>query len=238
MEKKIEKLLKLAKKMMEGSQDPIHDIGHVKRVVAHCENISKSYLLSEKQKQSLILAAWWHDVSRVNAKHTSFFIMPFIDDTLSAFVLWFWTIRYGLFGSIAGMSTRIIFCKSHGTGTILSRILLRKKNRVLIDILKDADMLDIFSVERTEAMRILVDSSKFYKLAYKILMRWFFVSRKIQVKTTSAKKIFLKLLEQFLEWATKKEIYMWHLTFSSKKWMDSHIEKVKKRISIIKLQYI
>lgn len=173
--------------------------------------------------QALILSAWWHDAGRTLNKKASFVLMPFVDDTLSALMLWYWTIRFGLFGSVVGMATRIIFCKSMGTGTVLTKILLRKKNRILLDILKDADALDLLNVERSKVICNLAESSIKYRIAYRIMIRWIFVTNQFEFRTQSAKELFIQILRNFLEWIKQTEVYEWHLNFIPKHKLDKNI---------------
>lgn len=220
-------LIEVARQKMAKSRDPVHDLAHVTRVAGYCETIAQNYVLTEKQKQALILAAWWHDVGRTIPKSPSLFLMSLIDDTLSALMLWMYTIRFGLFGSVAGMATRLIFCKSFGTGTLFTRILLRKKNRILFEILEDADTLDMLHVERTEQLRKLVESSAIYRFGYKMAIRWFFATKQINLRTDGAKKILIQLLQSFLNWMKQKEIFLWHEKFFSRQWITKRIQQAE-----------
>lgn len=222
-----EKLILVAQMKMKKSHDPIHDFAHVKRVSEYCATIAKEYHFTPKQEEALILAAWWHDVGRTIPKRPSLFFMSLIDDTISALMLWMYTIRYGLFGSVAGMATRLIFCKSFGTGTLFTRTLLRKKNRILFEILEDADTLDMLHVERTEQLRKLVDSSWTYQFGYKMAIRWFFATKQIQLRTNGAKKILIQLLRSLLTWIQQKEIFLWHTTLFPREWLDVKIKEAK-----------
>lgn len=228
-------LISIAKQKMRKSKDPVHDYAHVERVVSYCETIAKNYSLTEKQHQALILAAWWHDVGRTIPKRPSLFFMSLIDDTMSALMLWGYTIRFGLFGSVAGMATRIIFCKSFGTGALFTQLLLKKKNRILFEIVEDADTLDMLHVERTEQLRKLVERSRFYRFGYKMAIRWFFATKQIQLRTEGAKKILIQLLQSFLIWVKQKEIFTWHTKFFSEQWIRERMHEAE--IFLKQLQY-
>lgn len=222
-----EKLISVAKDRMAKSPDPIHDLSHVSRVVDYCERIAKNYPLTEKQYQALILAAWWHDVGRTVPKRPSLFFLSLIDDTISAIMLWFHTIRYGLFGSVAGMSTRIIFCKSFGTGALFTKILLRKQNRILFEIVEDADTLDMLHTQRTERLRTLVESSIIYRFGYKMAIKWFLATKQIHLRTDGAKKILIQLLQTFLLWVQRRDIFEWHTKYFSAEWMRIRIKETE-----------
>ncbi len=231
-----QKIISVGQEKMKKSCDPVHDFAHAKRVAAYCATIAKEYKLTSKQEEALILAAWWHDMGRTITTRPSLFFMSLIDDTISAIMLWIYTIRYGLFGSVVGMSTRLIFCKSFGTGTILTKILLKKQNRILLKILEDADTLDMLHVERTEQLRILVEKSWAYRCGYKMAIRWFFVTNQIHLHTEGAKKILIQLLTSFIAWIEQQDIFLWHTTFFSREWLTEKIHETKKFLQ--RLQYV
>src|SRR3989338_3567593 len=100
----IGKLIQVAQERMRRSSDPGHDFTHAARVVTYIERFIADLDLTEEQATILILAGWWHDAGRIITQKPSFIWMLFFDDMISALMLWRTTIRYGLFGSIAGMS--------------------------------------------------------------------------------------------------------------------------------------
>lgn len=219
----VKQLIAVALERMRNSHDPMHDIEHTKRVVKHVRQIASTMNLNKDQYEALILAAWWHDVSRTLTKNPSFVWMPMIDDTLSALMLWRETIRYGLFGSVAGMATRLIVCKSFGTGAILSRILMRKKNRVMIHILIDADMLDTLTIERIKHMQPLVESSRLYRTGYRILIRWFI--RHMHARTQAAQATFSVQFQTFIAWAQEESTVEWHRQQFGATWVEKRLIK-------------
>lgn len=218
-------LTKKAQQIMTASTDPIHDIHHVTRVVRYADALSRDLHLNETQTQALLLAAWWHDASRTLTKRPSMVLMPLVDDMLSAYMLWRESIRCRMFGPVIGMATRMILCKSMGTGKIFSRIFMRKQNRIMIDALKDADMLDTLSIERTQQIYQLVDSSRVYFLGYKISIWWFLSSQKLTLKTKEAKKYLIQLLKAFVEWIQKPHVFEWHVARFGKQWTYLQIKK-------------
>jgi hypothetical protein len=225
MDQKIDILIRKAHQIMKKSQDPIHDTKHVYRVVKYTKKFGKEMHLSEEQQQALILAAWWHDTGRTVTKNPSILLMPFVDDIISAIMLWRETVRCRLFGKVVGMATRMIFCKSMGTGKILSKILMRKENRIMIDILKDADTLDMLSIERTKQIYKLVNSHWVYSYGYQITIWWLLSSKHLQVKTQVAKKQLLILLDLFVTWIKKQHIFDWHVTQFGITWTTEQIKK-------------
>jgi hypothetical protein len=236
MKKQVRKLLKLAKKIMSESTDPIHDLAHVERVASYCKTISQSYNLSHSQYQALILAAWWHDAGRTITKRPSVIIMPFIDDTISALMLWRHTIRFGLFGSVAGMATRIIFCKSEVTGKFLKYIFLRKKNRILLEILEDADAIDMVHVDRANVIKEMVDSSYTYRLGYKAMVHWFMMWDTVRVQTEGARQLMINLFKKILEWIQQQEIFDWHIELLSLRVTQKVVVRIKDSINKLTLQ--
>lgn len=228
IDEKIEKLINTAKKYMERTSDPVHDTGHVSRVVKYSTILADEMKMDDEQKKTLILAAWWHDVSRTITKKPSFIWMPLLDDLFSAMMLWHYTIKFGLFGSIAGRATRIIFCKSMGTGLLLTKILIRKKTRIMLDVLKDADMLDTINIERTKQIFILVEKSSIYRWGYKTMIWWFLARKKLKIKTWVAEKYLAKTMEDFINWITEPEILAWHENIYGRAWIDEKIILIKK----------
>lgn len=227
LEYKIQLLVEQAKAIMQKTHDPIHDVEHAKRVAEHAEMLGSQMPLSDSQRDALVLAAWWHDASRVITRRPSFIIMPFFDDLLSAFMLWFATIRYGLFGSVAGMATRLIFCKSMGTGKILTRVLLRKQNRILLDILKDADALDALRVDRIRKMLPYIQSSRAYHLGYKIMTWWMLSSKHLKLKTAVARTYLEKIVKEFLAWLHEQPVYQWFAEEFGHAWLEKNIARAQ-----------
>lgn len=229
-------LVAAAKKYMKRSKDPIHDLSHATRVVAHVKKLAAAYHLSSQQTEALILAAWWHDVARSITKRPSIIIMPFIDDLISALMLWYATIRHRLFGPVAGMATRIIFCKSIGTGRVLTRLLMMKKNRLMIDILEDADTLDTIHIERTQKLFALADTSALYHLGYRLTIWWFLSTRALEMRTQAAKRYVLALLKDFLHWMREYDIMLWHRERFGQKWLNRQLIRLELFIQTIEQQ--
>jgi hypothetical protein len=233
MDTKTQQLIEKARTIMLGSQDPIHDIDHVERVVAYTRNLATNMNLNQAQTEALILAAWWHDTGRTITSRPSMIWMPFVDDIISALMLWRETIRCRMFGKVVGMATRMIFCKSLGTGKILSRILMRKKNRFMIDILQDADTLDMLSIERTERIYLLATNSTLYTYGYKLIIWWLLSKQQLKVKTQAAKEMLQDLLERFLTWIKKQHIFNWHVETFGRTWTYTQMHKAEQLLASI-----
>jgi hypothetical protein len=191
-------LIAEAKRRMAHSKDMYHNLKHVERVVSYATNIADSLELTSNQREGLLLAAWWHDAAHTLTRKPSFFLMPLIDDTVSALMLWYYTIRMGLFGEVAGLSTRLIFCKSVGTG-LLSKIFLKKRNRILLDALIDADKLDMIDVGRTEDLYSLMESSRFYALWYSLMFWIMFPMKFLRQRTPAGRKLMRSKLHNVLQ---------------------------------------
>jgi len=232
-QQKIKKLITQAQEAMKGSADPIHELNHVKRVVKNVENICEDMYINGRQKDAIILAANWHDVSRTITKYPSIFWMVFLDDLISAFMLLKSCLKLWLFGYTPSTAIKIIFCKSIGTGKLLTKILLRKKDRILLDILSDADMLDVMHIERIENIMPLTELSKIYLFSYKHLVSYNLKIKHIKFKTEVAMKQFEKIIRQLIDFLSQPEVLAWHTTNFGKKWCD----EVEKRLREI-LDYI
>ena len=230
-EKKILHLIEIAKKRLETSCDPAHDLGHAQRVARYIEQFDEELKLGDKHKQALILAAWWHDISRTISSQPSFIMMVLIDDFLSALMLWRETIRYRLFGSVAGISTRLILCKSFGAGRLLTKIFLRKKTRQLLDILSDADNLDVLHTDRIEKIFPVVKRGKIYHWGYRILIWWNFHTHVLHLKTEVGKRHLKKMFKLLLIWIKNPNILAWHLAEFGAKWVEKTERNIKRLIA-------
>ena len=221
----VAQLISLARHKMVRVQDPIHGIDHVERVVGHVEQLCAEIGVSKEQKDAVLLAAWWHDVSRNMSRKPSLVWMPLVDDFFSALLLWFFTIRYGLFGSVAGIATRLVFCKGLGTGAFLTRVLLRKRTRVLLDILKDADGLDLLHIDRVQKLHELVGGSRTYQYGYRVHNWWCLTSKQLHMRTRAARKIMEEIICRFLAWLKKEAIMLWHKKLFGAHWVDKNLQK-------------
>ena len=226
MRTKVAQLTARAKQIMADCTDPIHDLSHVERVVSYTSSIAKGYNLSAEQRDALLLAAWWHDVARTLTKNPSFVMMSLFDDTLSALMLWGATIKARLFGHVVGLSTRVILCKSLGTGAIFTRLLLKKEDRIILDILKDADRLDTFCTERTEQLQTFIEASKRHKTAYRVAVWWMAQSSYLHFRTKEARMFLKQLVKQFIAWLQQPHIFDWHVSHYGERWMDLFIARM------------
>jgi len=237
---KITFLIQTAKYYMSYSFDPIHDIRHVKRVVKYAQELGEKYKLNEKQKTALELASWWHDMSRAVIKKPSFVWMLFVDDILSATMLWFFVIKNMIFSKTAGTAINLILCKNFGTGTILTKILLRKKNRILLDILKDADNLDLIHIERFETIRYLSEMSKTNKYAFKFIVWANLHTNILNMNTQIARMYIEKIITELFEWIQQQEVYLWHIKNFGAEWTVKtleHFEEILAKIRQNNIQY-
>lgn len=232
---KQQKLIKQAQEMMKGSADPIHGLSHVKRVVKNVESICEDVGIVGRQKEALILAAYWHDVSRTITKYPSIFLMVFLDDLISAFMLLKSCLKLWMFGYVPSVAIKIIFCKSIGTGKLLTRILLRKKERILLDILSDADMLDVMHTERIENIMPMGELSKVYLFSYKRLVNYNLKLKRVKFKTKAAMKQFEKIVRQLIEFFKKPEVLLWHVEQFGHKWCEQANKKLNELLDYIVL---
>lgn len=240
MNHRTQKLIEMAKHFMYCSFDPIHDIRHVIRVVGHTKKLAQDLKLSEKEAQALEIAAWWHDVSRSFTRKPSMIWMMFFDDMFSALLLWVYTIRFGMFGDVVGLSTRLIWCKNLATGSLFAKIFLKKRTRLLLDILKDADNLDLLHIERYENARKMSTHSLKHYYAFKTLI-WLNLNTKIlHMKTTAARAYIKQIIQDLLDWISQKHIYVWHINMYGKKWVENtlaHFKSVLKTIQSLDIHY-
>jgi hypothetical protein len=209
---KVAKFIARAQKIMKGTHDPIHDFDHSHRVAGYVRILAQELNLQSEQRDALVIAAWWHDASRTLTKKPSMVWMACVDDLLSSLMLTWEIIRLGAFRSPASMAARLILCKSLGTGAVLTKIFIRRRNRILVDVIKDADMLDILTTERLVKIIPLVESSRLYHLSYRTMLRWL-MSRTsyLKMKTAAARKYAIRLLRALIDWVQQEAIFAWHV---------------------------
>lgn len=223
-------LIDAAKSRMRQSSDPIHDYLHAERTAAYAERLGRDAHVTDEHREALVLAAWWHDVARTITEKPSFIWMPFVDDLLSAMMLLWHTVRTGTGSRISGLAIRLIACKSIGTGALLTRIFVRRKNRILIDTLYDADKLDFFNLERMARILKVTESSAMYRVGYRMSYRWFCIMNYVKVKTDAAKKYIVNILQQFLRWFKEPHIYSWHVDQFSKTWARKNLRRLERMV--------
>lgn len=229
-------LITAAEIRMRQSSDPIHDYAHAKRTAQYAEKLGRDARVRVTYLPSLVIAAWWHDVARTITKNPSFIWMPFVDDLLSALMLWWHAIRTGTLDQHAGLAVRLIACKSIGTGAFLTRILTRKRERLFVDILHDADKLDQFNLERMTKVLEVTQSSAVYRVGYRVLCRWHTLLNYIRVKTDAAKKYLLQVLRQFIVWLKQPPIYAWHVAAFGASWSKKNLRHLERLISRLTVQ--
>ena len=123
------------------------------------------------------------------------------------------------------LAIKIVLCKNMGTTKVLTRLLLRKENYILVDILKDADALDVLHQERIIGMMDLACRSYIYHCGYKLVIRFYLMPHQLKMKTRQARELVLKELRTFIEWMKSADVYAWHITRYGKIWVDTMLEK-------------
>lgn len=227
MQDSLNKLIYIAMRRMKRSNDPIHDFNHVSRVVEYTRKISEKMNLTTQQRQALVLAAWWHDVGRTVFKKPSLFLASAVDDIISAVMMVFFIVTRGLYGRSIGMAVKIIFCKSIGAGALLTRFLFRKKNRILVDIVRDADSIDMLDQERSINLMRLIENSKLYRLSYKASVIWSLRLAELHIKTEAAKLFLRDMLISFLKWLKEKNIFDWYVKQFGLKWVLKILSQIE-----------
>jgi len=223
---KINELIDQAKQYMLNSKDPLHDITHVERVVKFTEKLSGDFKLTKTEKEALLLAAWWHDVGRTVVKKTSFLWMAACDDIMSAFILLKTAKKYNIQNKVTRRAASLLFLKALGNNESTKKV-TPKKTRLLLYILRDADDLDLFNIKRYIIICNLTETSKFYYWAYRTIVWWSFHTRKLQMKTQTARKYLEQLVRQLLEWVKQKTIYNWHVYYFGKEWAEKTLKRIE-----------
>lgn len=206
------------------SKDPVHDISHAERVAALAQNLSEDYDLDEKQKNAILLAAWWHDVGRTITNSPSLIFLSMVDDTISGVMLLLTAIRYRLNNETTILAAKIIMCKNMGTGALFTKIFLKKKDRFLVDIVEDADNLDTINPDRMKKIISLAELSFVYHFGYRIMIWWYFEKNNLKMRTKKAKKLIFGSSKLLFSWLQQKNILSWHVRHFGWQWSNQKIK--------------
>lgn len=225
-EQNTDTLIAEAKDHMAASTDPIHDLSHVTRVAAVCTSLARDMALSGSETNALVLAAWWHDAGRTITKKSSFIWMIFFDDLFSAFMLLRAACRARLLNPMVGKAIRIILCQSFGSGKLFARLLLRRRTSLLLDVLVDADNLDILYIQRIEIAITLARGSRWYRHAYRILVWWNLCTAQMVMRTRAARVYLRRVLEELLVWMQYPRVREWHEQLFGSVWCDRTILRI------------
>ena len=105
-----------------------------------------------------------------------------------------------------------------------------------MDILQDADELEMLDTNRLKKMLKMIKNSKMPLAAYKFLS-WYTVRLKsIKLKTKKAKQLFEKIIKQLIEWLREPEIIRWHMEKFGIKWLEKMERKIETLLDHITLQ--
>ena len=237
--KSIKKLIEEAQKQMSHSFDPLHDLRHVERVVENTKKISQNIKLSQKERDSLELAAWWHDASRALSNKPSMIWMALFDDNLSAFALLFYAIRYRVINSVAIKAFVILMCSGMVTGKFMTKIFASQRTRLVLNLLKDADMMDVLNIQRFYEAGHLAKLSKNNLRKFRTLI-WFSLHTKIlEMKTIEARVYIEETIKNFINWLCDTEVYLRHKENFGQEWLEKTLLQLENRLNnIIELNNI
>lgn len=233
MQRKIQQLILEAERRMLLSGDQFHDAEHARRVAENVKRLVQDTSFSSTQKQAVILAAWWHDTGRTIIQKPSVIWMRLVDDIISSFLLWKESLKLTEFSSTVSLAIRLIMCKNIGTGKLFIRILLPKKDRILLSILKDADTLDTINVERVEQLHQMTENFQISYWKYRFIVWWFLHTKEFQFRTEKAKQSFETSFEEFLTWMKEIKTFEWHKEIFGKKWIEKNIKAGEKMLEKI-----
>lgn len=234
--KNIKQLVEEAQKQMTHSFDPLHDLRHVKRVVENTKKISQNIKLSQKERDALELSAWWHDTSRAISNRPSMLWMALFDDNFSAFALLFYAIRYRVINSVVMKSFVILMCSGIVTGKFFTKIFANKRTRLVLDLLKDADMMDVLNIQRFYEASHLAKLSKNNLRKFRTLI-WINLHTDIlEMKTSEARVCIEETIKNFIDWLSQAEIYLWHVENFGQEWLEKTMTQLEYRLNnVIKL---
>lgn len=212
---------------MRVSFDPIHDLGHVTRVVENTQKIGRDMHCTPQELQILELAGWWHDVGRAIVKKPSLWLI-FVDDIISTCSLLIHIVKFNIFNKETRTAATLILCHSFGSGKLFSTVLLGKRNTMLLDILKDADNLDLLTIERFELMRNFSLVCAKNKYVFRCMIWLSLNTTYIYTRTKAARKYLKEIIHLLIEWVKEQEMYLWHVAQFGEVWMKKTIASLEK----------
>ena len=229
--KSIKQLITEAQKQMSHSFDPLHDLRHVERVVQNTQKISQNIKLNQKERDALELAAWWHDASRAISNKPSMIWMALFDDNFSAFALLFYAIRYRVINSVVMQTFVILMCSGMVTGKLMTKIFAGERTRILLNFLKDADMMDILNIQRFYEAGHLAQMSKANLRKFRTLI-WFNLHTNIlEMRTIEARIYIEETIKNFITWLSQTEIYLWHVENFGEEWLEKTMTQLENRLN-------
>lgn len=223
---KVAKLIKIAKKRMSRSKDPVHDLAHARRVVKYARKFTQHANLSQEDKMAVELACWWHDVGRTVIKRPSIVIMSFIDDTISAYMLLKEAILMKGFCKPVRKAIMLVLCNNTGTGPIITKLFLNQHDRKLLNFVNDADNFDLFNYHRMNRIMKMAKHSFIFHHGYKLTAWWFFELEKIKFRTQEARQYFQEVLRQLADWMMQDHIKKWHIDTFGWEWCEKTLLRI------------
>ncbi|HOX61218.1 MAG TPA: HD domain-containing protein [Candidatus Magasanikbacteria bacterium] len=227
---KTQKLINVGLKLMEKTHDPLHNRNHVERVISTTQTIAHKQNLSDHDTQALALAAAWHDVARIITRRPSMFIMLALDDLFSAFMLtWYGIINFS-FRYEVRIAIWLLLAKSAITGRIIKLTMLRRRYRTLLQILKDADVIDVIHPERTSIAFDMAQNSRYYRTGYRMLIRWTLRTRPISTYTMEARDNLFQNLQIMRDWVMSPPITKLHTMMFGPEWAEIYSISIERLI--------
>ncbi len=164
-------LFNKAKEIMLTSKDPVHNWGHIQRVIKNAQEILKKLPLDIQEKvdeKLLILCCAWHDVS--HASCAPGFIQKFLEGRRSAKII-------NEFFSTANVkeSEKFLVADNAIRHTMKELRFLGKSNlSIYHKIMQDADWLDNFYAPRVAQLEAQVKKSLYAFVVIKFLKPLFY----------------------------------------------------------------
>ena len=96
----------------------------------------------------------------------------------------------------------------------------------MVDIVADADCIDMLNQERATVIMKLAETSKMYLLGYRLVVWWSIKTAELHVKTEVARKYLKEMLKSFIAWVKEKNIFDWHVRQFGLRWMEKTLREV------------
>lgn len=172
--KQFDWLYNKAKELMAQTKDPVHDWGHVKRVMDDALKI-KALLPMEKQvkvdDKILSVTAAWHDISYINYRAS--FMQYLLEGRRSVKLAKKYFKQAEIDKREIKIICRVILRHSAKEVRLLRRIIKKRKKNIYAQLIEDADWLENFNQDRIKQAENS-NQTLFKKFAMKFLKPLFF----------------------------------------------------------------
>ncbi|PIR78576.1 MAG: hypothetical protein COU28_00770 [Candidatus Magasanikbacteria bacterium CG10_big_fil_rev_8_21_14_0_10_36_16] len=113
----------------------------------------------------------------------------------------------------------------------MTKIFAGERTRILLNFLKDADMMDILNIQRFYEAGHLAQMSKANLRKFRTLI-WFNLHTNIlEMRTIEARIYIEETIKNFITWLSQTEIYLWHVENFGEEWLEKTMTQLENRLN-------